>query len=163
VFDFNDLKAAVDGGSFDETPVDLLTFVNSAKYLNMPTITLSDVQQQLIKASTQIYRRDTLHYLYGFEEGERVWTETFNEVIFQLGKGSGKDFSSTIACAYLVYKLLCLTEPAEYYGKPPHDEIHIINVAINAAQANNVFFTGFRKTNQSFTVVPRTLQRLQGR
>ena len=145
MFDFNDLKAAVDGGSFDEIPVGLLEFVNSAKYLNMPTITLSDVQQQLIKASTQIYRRDTLHYLYGFEEGERVWTETFNEVIFQLGKGSGKDFSSTIACAYLVYKLLCLTEPAEYYGKPPHDEIHIINVAINAAQANNVFFTGFKK------------------
>ena len=145
MFNFEDLSAAVDGGHFAERPVDLLTFVNDNRYLNMPSITLSKVQQQLIKASTQIYRRDTLHYLYGYEEGERRWTETFNEVIFQLGKGSGKDFSSTIACAYLVYKLLCLSNPAEYYGKPPHDEIHIINVAINAAQANNVFFTGFKK------------------
>lgn len=145
IFDFTDLAAAVSGEQFDEKPVELLTFVNSPEYLNMPKVTLSEVQQQLIKASTQIYFRPTLHFLYGFEEGERRWTETFNEVIFQLGKGSGKDFSSEIACAYLVYKLLCLTAPAEYFDKPPNDEIHIINVAINAAQANNVFFKGFKK------------------
>lgn len=145
MLDLQDLIGAVDGNHFDEKPVALMTFVNSQEYLNMPRIELSEVQQQLIKACTQIYKRSTLVSLYGFEEGERMWTETFNEIIMQLGKGSGKDFSSEIACAYLVYKLLCLTSPAEYYGKPPNDEIHIINIAINAAQANNVFFTGFKK------------------
>lgn len=144
-FNIFELLNAVEGGVFESQPVDLMTFVNSKDYLNMPRIELSEIQQQLIRATTQIYDRGTLHYLYGFEEGERVWTETFNEVIFQLGKGGGKDFSSEIACAYLVYKLLCLTTPAEYYGKPPEDAIDIINVAINAAQANNVFFKGFRK------------------
>jgi hypothetical protein len=40
--------------------------------------------------------------------------------------------------------LLCLKDPAQYYGKPPGDSIDIINIAINAQQANNVFFKGFR-------------------
>lgn len=57
---------------------------------------------------------------------------------------SGKDYCSTIACAYIVYLLLCLKDPARYYGKPPGDTIDILNIAINAAQANNVFFKGFK-------------------
>lgn len=57
---------------------------------------------------------------------------------------SGKDHVSTIACAYLVYKLLLLKDPAAYYGKPSGDAIDILNIAINAQQAKNVFFKGFR-------------------
>lgn len=55
------------------------------------------------------------------------------------------DFVSTIACSYIVYLLLCLKDPARYYGKPPGDNIDIINIAVNAAQANNVFFKNFKK------------------
>lgn len=55
---------------------------------------------------------------------------------------SGKDYCSTVATAYVVYKLLCLKDPARYYGKPPRDAIDIINIAINAQQARNVFFKG---------------------
>jgi hypothetical protein len=40
--------------------------------------------------------------------------------------------------------LLCLKDPATYYGKPPGDSIDILNVAINAQQASNVFFKGFK-------------------
>jgi hypothetical protein len=43
-----------------------------------------------------------------------------------------------------VYKLLCLKDPARYFGKPSGDAIDIINVAINAQQAKNVFFKGFK-------------------
>lgn len=57
---------------------------------------------------------------------------------------SGKDHTSTIGVAYVVYKLLCLKDPARYYGKPPGDAIDIINIAINAQQARNVFFKGFK-------------------
>jgi hypothetical protein len=39
---------------------------------------------------------------------------------------------------------LCLKDPARYYGKPSGDAIDIINVAINAQQAKNVFFKGFK-------------------
>lgn len=144
MFEYNDLMNMLDGEDFEERPVDIEEFVTGEKYLNLPDTPLSDYQYQLIRASSQIYKRTTLHNLYGFEDGERRWTQTKNEIIFQLGKGSGKDFTSTIACAYICYLLLCLKDPAKYYNKPPGDTIDILNIAINATQANNVFFAGFK-------------------
>lgn len=143
-FDFGDLLNILDGEDFEERPVSIEEFISSEDYLDLSSITLSDYQYQLIKASTQIYKKETLINLYGEEEGLRRWDQTYNEVIFQLGKGSGKDFSSAIAVAYIVYLLLCLKDPAKYYGKPPGDTIDILNVAINATQAQNVFFKGFK-------------------
>jgi hypothetical protein len=139
--DFNDLLNILDGEEFEERPVAIEEFVQSEDYLGLPP--LSHYQYTLIKASTQIYKRETLYNLYGPIDGEKRWGQTCNEVIFQLGKGSGKDYTSTIACAYIVYLLLCLKDPAKYYGKPPGDTIDILNIAINATQATNVFFKGF--------------------
>jgi hypothetical protein len=141
-FDFNDLIDMLDGEEFEERPVDLRTFVTSPEYLGLPP--LSDLQYTLIEKSSQIYKEATLKKLFGEEEGERRFKQTCNEVIAQLGKGSGKDYSSTISTAYIVYLLLCLKDPATYYGKPPGDSIDILNIAINAQQANNVFFKGFK-------------------
>ena len=140
--EFNEFLSALEEDAFEEKPVDIEEFVTSNDYLALPP--LSDYQYQMIKASTQIYKHETLVKLYGEEEGEKRWKQTCNEVIFQLGKGSGKDYTSTIACAYIVYLLLCLKDPARYYGKPPGDAIDIINVAVNAVQAQQVFFKGFK-------------------
>jgi hypothetical protein len=94
---------------------------------------------------SQIYKLEDLIQIMGDTEGRRYYKKyTKNEVILQLGKGSGKDFTSTVACSYIVYKLLCLKDPARYFGKPSGDAIDIINVAINAQQAKNVFFKGFK-------------------
>jgi hypothetical protein len=93
---------------------------------------------------SQIYKKATLINLFGEDEGEKRWKQTCNEVILQLGKGSGKDYMSTISVAYIVYLLLCLKDPAKYFGKPPGDSIDILNIAINAEQAKNVFFKGFK-------------------
>ena len=139
--DFNDFIDILEGDVFEEKPVTIEEFVISEKFLNLPP--LSDHQYTMLRASTQIYKKETLHYLYGEDDGNKRWKQTCNEVIFQLGKGSGKDYISTIACAYIVYLLLCLRDPAKYYGKPPGDSIDIINIAINAVQANRVFFKGF--------------------
>jgi hypothetical protein len=139
---FDDLIDLLDGEEFDERPVDLRTFVTSPEYLGLPP--LSEYQYTLIEKSSQIYKESTLIKLFGEEEGKRMFKQTCNEVIAQLGKGSGKDYSSTISVAYQVYLLLCLKDPATYYGKPPGDTIDIINIAINAQQANNVFFKGFK-------------------
>lgn len=138
---FEDFLHALDENVFEETPVSIEEFVTSKEYLYLPP--LSEYQYQMIKASTQIYKKDTLIKWLGKEEGEKRWGQTCNEIIFQLGKGSGKDYVSTIACAYIVHLLLCLKDPAKYYGKPPGDSIDIINIAINAVQANRVFFKGF--------------------
>lgn len=143
-FDFGDILNILDGEDFEERPVEIEEFVTSEDYLNLPDTPLSEYQYTLIKASSQIYKKSTLINLYGEEQGLKRWKQTMNEVIFQLGKGSGKDFTSTIACAYIVYLLLCLKDPAKYYGKPPGDTIDILNIAINATQAQNVFFKGFK-------------------
>ena len=141
-FDFNDLIDMLDGEEFEERPVDLLTFVTSPDYLGLPS--LSDHQYTLIEKSSQIYKESTLIKLFGEQEGKRMYKQTCNEVVAQLGKGSGKDYCSTISVAYIVHLLLCLKDPATYYNKPPGDSIDIINIAINAQQASNVFFKGFK-------------------
>ena len=140
---FNDFLEVLKENHFIETPVDVKTFVQSPDYLGQPI--LSDVQYEIVEAMSQIYRKEDLIDIMGDIEGTKHFNKyTKNELILQLGKGSGKDFISTVACAYVVYKLLCLKDPAIYYGKPAGDAIDIINVAVNAQQAKNVFFKGFK-------------------
>jgi hypothetical protein len=141
--EFNSYLEVLKENHFNEIPVDLKTFVTSPNYLGQPD--LSPIQYEVVQAMSQIYRQEDLETIMGEVEGARFYKKyTKNEIILQLGKGAGKDHLSTVACAYIVYKLLCLKEPARYYGKPPGDAIDIINIAINAAQAKNVFFKGFK-------------------
>lgn len=131
---------------FEERPVELEEFLYGEDYLNLKKTPLSENQLIMVKAITQILKRDTLHALYGPVEGDKRWKQTYNEAIFMLGKGSGKDFCSTIACAYIVYILLCLRDPADYFGLPTGEKIALLNIAINAQQANNVFFSQLTRT-----------------
>jgi hypothetical protein len=142
MFDFNEYVKVLEGEEFEEKPVDIHEFVTSSDFLGLPP--LSEYQYTMLKAMTQIYKKETLITWLGEEEAEKRWKQTCNEVIFQLGKGSGKDYVSTIAASYISYLLLCLKDPGSYYGKPPGDSIDILNIAVNAVQANNVFFKGFR-------------------
>jgi hypothetical protein len=140
---FNEFLDVLKENHFIETPVDVKTFVQSPEYLGQPL--LSDIQYEIVEAMSQIYRKEDLIEIMGQAEGLNHFNKyTKNELILQLGKGSGKDFISTVACAYVVYKLLCLKDPATYFGKPAGDAIDIINVAVNAQQAKNVFFKGFK-------------------
>jgi hypothetical protein len=140
---YDEFLEVLKNNNFRETPVDAITFVEGQDFLGQPP--LSQIQYDIIEAMSQIYKKEDLIDLMGQEEGSRYYKKyTKNEVILQLGKGSGKDFTSTVACAYIVYKLLCLKDPAKYFGKPSGDAIDIINVAINAQQAKNVFFKGFK-------------------
>jgi len=140
---FSEFLEVLKADNFIETPVDAKTFVEGEDFLGQPP--LSETQYDIVEAMSQIYKLEDLVELLGAEKGTRYYKKyTKNEVILQLGKGSGKDFTSTVACAYIVYKLLCLKDPARYFGKPSGDAIDIINVAINAQQAKNVFFKGFK-------------------
>ena len=140
---FNEFLEALQDDHFNEMPVDARTFVEGESYLGQPP--LSDIQYDIVEAMSQIYRKEDLINIMGEEKGTQYYNKyTKNEIILQLGKGSGKDFTSTVACSYIVYKLLCLKDPAKYFGKPSGDAIDLINVAINAQQAKNVFFKGFK-------------------
>jgi hypothetical protein len=140
---FDEFFEVLKNNNFEEMPVDAKTFVEGPEFLGQPP--LSSHQYDIVEAMSQIYKLEDLIDIMGDTEGRRYYKKyTKNEVILQLGKGSGKDFTSTVACAYIVYKLLCLKDPARYFGKPAGDAIDIINVAINAQQAKNVFFKGFK-------------------
>lgn len=144
--DFSQYLDALDDSPFEETPVDLDTFLGEG-YLTdgTNTLKLSEVQRNLVECMSQIFTLDDCQRIYGHIEGIKHYQKyTKNEVVMQIGKGGGKDFSSVIGCAYLVYKLLCLRDPAQYWNKPAGDAIDIINIAINADQARNVFFKGLK-------------------
>jgi len=122
-----------------ETPVDIQTFVQDKEYLGLPP--LSDIQLEIVRHSTQIYKERTLISLLGEEEGKRWYKEyTDNEVICMLGKGSGKDHCARISMAYTVYLIHCLRDPLIYYGKAHGVYIDLLNLAVNAQQAQRVFF-----------------------
>lgn len=142
--DLTDFLDALDDSPFEELPVDVRTFVTDPRYLGLPE--LSEIQYHVVEMMSQIYYEKDLARFMDRQEARQYFKEfTKTEIILKLGKGSGKDYMSTIGCCYIVYKLLCLKDPALYFGKPPGDAIDIINIAINAEQAKNVFFKGFKK------------------
>lgn len=136
--EFGDFERLLKQDEFEEEPVSLDVFVKDKKFLGQPP--LSDIQQELVKRSTQIYKLPTLIKLHGEQKGLQIWNSTVNEVVAQLGKGSGKDHCSRISFAYAVYLLHCLRDPVEYYNKAPGVYIDLLNLAVNAQQAQNVFF-----------------------
>jgi hypothetical protein len=135
----------LDDDPFEERPADLKDFLYKDEYCNFTKqgVTLSDEQELLVDLMSQVYKRKDLIRLFGEDRGNEIYSHTKKEIIMMLGKGAGKDFTSTVGCAYLVHKLLCLRDPAKYFGKPTNNAIDIINIPINAQQANNVFFKGF--------------------
>ena len=140
-YELDDFLSALDGDIFEERPVMLEEFVTSPDYLGLPP--LSRLQYLFVNKSTQIYTRETCIVAWGEQDGRRRFKDLCNEIILMLGKGSGKDYCSAIACVYVVYLLLCLKRPAAYYGKGDGDKIDILNIAVNATQAREVFFKNF--------------------
>ena len=125
------------------TPVPIQTFVQEKKYLGLPP--LSDIQEEIVKHNTQIFKEKTLIALMGEEAGAKYYQDyTVNEVICMLGKGSGKDHCSRISMAYIVYLLHCLRDPLNYFGKAHGVYIDLLNLAVNAQQAQRVFFEPFK-------------------
>jgi len=122
-----------------EQPVSIETFVQEKKYLGLPP--LSDIQLEIVKHSTQIFKLPTLQKLMGEHDGLEYYKKyTDNEIICMLGKGSGKDHCSRISIAYTAYLLHCLRDPLSYYGKANGVYVDLLNLAVNAQQAQRVFF-----------------------
>ena len=141
--EFDSLDKLLRREELDAEPVPLDVFVTDRRYLGLPP--LSEIQTEIVKMSTQIFKLPTLIKLHGEEEGNRVYdTYTQNEVICQLGKGSGKDHCARITLAYTVYLLHCLRDPLGYYGKATGVYVDLLNLAVNAQQAQRVFFEPFK-------------------
>ena len=126
---------------FKEEPVALDVFLYDKAFLNITK--LSPIQYEFIKYGTHIYYDTELEYLK-WEKVRRV-----GELVAQFGKGSGKDFISTIIQARIAYLLLCLNCPQKYYNQASFTSIDMLNMAYNAEQAESVFFKTFASLIES--------------
>ena len=116
-------------GFWREKPVGLVEFFT--KYLGEKPF--PGKQTELLETIELILKKDELpddHHL-----------KPITEIACLFGKGSGKDFLISGVVAYIPYYLNCMNNPQEYFGFGKGEPIDIINLAKNAKQAENVFFT----------------------
>lgn len=124
---------------FEEEPVSLDVFVRDQQFLNAPP--LSDIQYDLIRHIERVYLADTFALMA--EEFDPYWSVPIpqtNLIVAQWGKGGGKDYTVRVASLRVIYLLLCLRSPQEYFSMPPTETIHLLNVASSAPQAFRAFF-----------------------
>lgn len=118
-------------GLWREKPVDCLTFftelLGETPYPGKQTELLEKVNELL---------------WWKFEKDEICPEDlrAVTELVVMFGKGSGKDFLASGILAYVIYVVCCLNDPQKFFGFGQDENIDFINVAINAYQANNVYF-----------------------
>jgi len=143
--DLNDFERLLKADDLEIEPMPIQKFTTDRQYLGLE-FALSDIQLEIARHSTQVLKLETLKSLEGTEflggmTGEEYYQKyTVNEVICQVGKGAGKDHTSRISLAYLAYLMHCLRDPLKYYGKASGVYIDLVNLAVNAKQAQQVFF-----------------------
>lgn len=126
---------------FEEEPVDLDTFVSDKKFLAADW-ELSPLQKELVMVGERVLFQETFDLMA--TEWGGYWANPVpmkNNIVAQWGKGGGKDSTVRVISARVAYLLLCLRDPLKYYGMPEDDSIHLLNIAVNAAQAQRAFFT----------------------
>ena len=117
----NDIKYA----DFDEIPVDIVTFMHNPEYLG--------------KGLYDGEGRFTV-FPYWEEKLKDIFpdnlTTKYNTIIFTGSIGIGKSTIAVIILLYLLYRLLCMKDPYQYYGMQPIDKITIslMNITIKNAQ-----------------------------
>jgi hypothetical protein len=129
---------------FCEEPVPLDVFVRDKKYMGSPA--LSPVQFEAVRIAERIFYPE-LYPVMG-QLFDPYWSEPLRMVNFinlQWGKGSGKGHVCRTISLRVAYLLLCLHSPQEYFGMPNQDSIHLLNVAMNAQQAQRAFFDPVEK------------------
>jgi hypothetical protein len=133
---------------FEEIPVDLNTFISDPRYLNEHW-ELSEIQWEAVRMIERVYFPETYELLaqHGgpYAEYWGVDLDVKNLIVLQWGKGSGKDLVCQIASLRVAYLLLCLKSPQEYFDLPTVASIHLLNIAVNAAQAERAFFDPVRR------------------
>lgn len=121
-------------GIWREEPVDLVTFFSSKDFCN---------ENPYPGKQTELLEKCNSILWYKMTGDEKLCAEDLRqitELVVMFGKGSGKDFLASGILAYVGYLLCCMNDPQDYFGFGQDENIDLVNVAINAYQANNVYF-----------------------
>jgi len=145
----------------DKSVVDIMTFCNSSKYLDLPgnnfrlwisqrtvlkclymgshgneNVKLDNEEMQWLYDKKQ---HNVLEWLAKRDAGERL--ERLSELVLVLGRRASKTMLSSVISAYEIYKLLKVGDgdPYKFYGIPYDKEIAVLNVATSRPQAGRLF------------------------
>jgi hypothetical protein len=122
--------------SYNEKPVDIDTFIDDERYLG----------KVFGGGSTYNYWRKLLRKLY-----PSPYYNEYNEVIMSCAIGVGKTTVTTISMLYELHKLLCLNNPAKFYGLMITDTIVL---AIFSSSKDNVNDVNWGKMKDAIAVSP---------
>lgn len=110
---------------WEENPVDIETFICDKRFLNQKWNGRTGCRPKILEIAKEVVKPEK------------------REIMLVLGKGSGKDYISSILHLYGIYTALCLYDPQSYYGLAAGSPIYFVNVARNERQSKKVFFTQF--------------------
>jgi len=71
---------------------------------------------------------------------EELFNGHYTEAVFCEAVGAGKSYKSSIIIVYMVYRVLCLRDPQEFFGIAKDSLICFINMSIRAEQSKKVVF-----------------------
>ena len=131
------LKDGEESDVWTEKPVPFPEFVTS--HLRLPPLTdrqYHDIITFLGEESEAV-----------FPDKPGISTNGYNICVWLAGKGSGKDYMSSIIVAYVFYILMCMRDPQTYFNSPVGEAIDIVIVSFSAEQA---LLISFDKIKQRF-------------
>lgn len=131
--------ATDDGGLWREEPKGLVDYFKDI----LGETPFPGKQTEALEIIDQILNKDKLDHDDALKR--------ITEVALLFGKGSGKDFLVSGIVAYIPYWLNCMYDPQGYFSFGQGENIDIINLAKNAQQAENVFFSKLKARLNSST------------
>lgn len=135
----DDLLLELGEGDWREDPVDFDTFVLSREHLFLPPL----FPRQ--RAAVLALLGEDPKRIFEDVDGTDPTARAHQLAVLLWGKGSGKDYLCSIIVAYLIYVLLCLRNPQQFFSLGPGENLDVLNVAYNADQAKRVFFAKFKE------------------
>ena len=112
---------------YAEPPVDIVTFIEEAYYMNAKDECWESV------------KKDLQNLLEGFQGYN--FTGIYQEAVFDEGIGSGKSYKTSLIITYMVYRTLILKNPQKFLGLANDTSIYFMNMSTTAQQANNIVFS----------------------
>lgn len=122
---------------YEEIPVDILTFIKDYRYLGKAWH-LSDGECKLYP-----YWENKLKELFP----DNI-TTSVNNLILSGARGLGKSEIAITVMLYIMYRVMCLKNPLEYFGLKPTEKIAFSFMNITEALAYDIGVSKFQNTIQ---------------
>ena len=120
---------------YKEVPVDIITFIKDRKYLG------DAWHDSKGKCKLYPYWEKRLKEL--FPDNLSI---NYNSAIFTGSRGLGKSEMAVTIGLYLMYKVMCLKNPHDYFGLKPTEKIAFAFLNITIELAENIGIAKFQET-----------------